>query len=129
MYQSISCKKQGGINHKLESRLQGEISTTLVRYTDDTTLMAKSEEELESLLMNVKEESERAGLKLSIQNTKIMASGPITLQQLEGGKVETVTDFLFLGFKITVDGDCSQKIKMIASGKTSYEKPRQRIKK
>ena len=129
MYQSTSCKKQGGINHKLESRLQGEISTTLVRYTDDTTLMAKSEEELESLLMNVKEESERAGLKLSIQNTKIMASGPITLQQLEGGKVETVTDFLFLGFKITVDGDCSQKIKMIASGKTSYEKPRQRIKK
>ena len=129
MYQSTSCKKQGSINHKLESRLQGEISTTLVRYTDDTTLMAKSEEELESLLMNVKEESERAGLKLSIQNTKIMASGPITLQQLEGGKVETVTDFLFLGFKITVDGDCSQKIKMIASGKTSYEKPRQRIKK
>ena len=129
MYQSTSCKKQGGVNHKLESRLQGEISTTLVRYTDDTTLMAKSEEELESLLMNVKEESERAGLKLSIQNTKIMASGPITLQQLEGGKVETVTDFLFLGFKITVDGDCSQKIKMIASGKTSYEKPRQRIKK
>ena len=79
--------------------------------------------------MKVKEESERAGLKLSIQNTKIMASGPITLQQLEGGKVETVTDFLFLGFKITVDGDCSQKIKMIASGKTSYEKPRQRLKK
>ena len=117
MYQSTSCKKQGSINHKLESRLQGEISTTLVRYTDDTTLMAKSEEELESLLMNVKEESERAGLKLSIQNTKIMASGPITLQQLEGGKVETVTDFLFLGFKITVDGDCSQKIKMIASGR------------
>ena len=79
--------------------------------------------------MRVEVESERAGLKLSIQNTKIMASGPITLQQLEGGKVETVTDFLFLGFKITVDGDCSQKIKMIASGKTSYEKPRQRIKK
>ena len=111
MYQSTSCKKQGGVNHKLESRLQGEISTTLVRYTDDTTLMAKSEEELESLLMNVKEESERAGLKLSIQNTKIMASGPITLQQLEGGKVETVTDFLFLGFKITVDGHCSHEVK------------------
>ena len=95
MYQSTSCKKQGGINHKLESRLQGEISTTLVRYTDDTTLMAKSEEELESLLMNVKEESERAGLKLSIQNTKIMASGPITLQQIYGETMETVRGLFF----------------------------------
>ena len=89
--------------------------------------MAKSEEDLESLLMNVKEESERAGLKLSIQNTKIMASCPITLWQLEGEKVETVTDFHFLGFRITVDGDCSQEIKMIAPGKKSYEKPRQCI--
>ena len=78
MYQSTSCKKQGGINHKLESRLQGEISTTLVRYTDDTTLMAKSEEELKSLLMKMKQESENVGLKLNIQKTKIMASGPIT---------------------------------------------------
>ena len=111
MYQSTSCKKQGGINHKLESRLQGEISTTLVRYTDDTTLMAKSEEELESLLMNVKEESERAGLKLSIQNTKIMASGPITLQQIDGETVEIVADFIFLDSKITADGDCSHEIK------------------
>ena len=100
-----------------------------MKYQQHTTLMAKSEEDLESLLMNMKEESERAGLKLGIQNTKIMASDPITLWQLEGEKVETVTDFLFLGFKITVDGDCSQEIKMIAPGKKSYEKPRQSIKK
>ena len=97
MYQSTSCKKQGGVNHKLESRLQGEISTTLVRYTDDTTLMAKSEEELESLLMNVKEESERAGLKLSIQKTNIMASGPITSWQTNGKTAETVTRLYFGG--------------------------------
>ena len=74
-----------------------------LRYADDTTLMAESEEELKSLLMRVKEESERAGLKLNTQKTKIMASGPITLWQIDGRKVETVTDFLFLGFKITVD--------------------------
>ena len=74
-------------------------------YVDDTTLMAKSEEELKSLLMRVKEESEKAGLKLNIQKTKIMASSPITSWQIEGGKVETVTDFIFLGSKITADGD------------------------
>ena len=74
-----------------------------LRYADDTTLMAESEEELKSLLMRVKEESERAGLKLNTQKTKIMASGPITLWQIDGRNVETVTDFLFLGFKITVD--------------------------
>ena len=74
-----------------------------LRYADDTTLMAESEEELKSLLMRVKEESERAGLKLNTQKTKIMASGPITLWQIDGRKVETVTDFLFLGSKITVD--------------------------
>ena len=74
-----------------------------LRYADDTTLMAESEEELKSLLMRVKEESERAGLKLNTQKTKIMASGPITFWQIDGRKVETVTDFLFLGSKITVD--------------------------
>ena len=74
-----------------------------LRYADDTTLMAESEEELKSLLMRVKEESERAGLKLNTQKTKIMASGPITLWQIDGRKVETVTDFLFLVSKITVD--------------------------
>ena len=80
-------------------------------YANDTTLMAESEEELKSLLMRVKEENERAGLKLNIQKTKIMASSPITSRQIEGGKVEAVTDFIFLGSKITVDSDCSHEIK------------------
>ena len=79
-----------------------------LRYADDTTLMAESEEELKSLLMKVKEESEKVGLKLSIQKTKIMVSGPITSQQING---ETVTDLIFLDSKITVDGDCSHEIK------------------
>ena len=81
-----------------------------LRYADDTTLMAKSEE-LKSLLMKVKEESEKVGLKLNIQKTKIMASGPITSWQLDGETVETVADFIFLGSKITADGDCSHEIK------------------
>ena len=81
------------------------------RYADDTTLMAESEEELKSLLMKVKEESEKVGLKLNIQETKIMASGPITSWQIDGKKVETVADFIFLGSKITTDGDCSHEIK------------------
>ena len=79
-----------------------------LRYADDTTLMAESEEELKSLLMEVKEESEEVGLKLNIQKTKIMASGPITSWQIDG---ETVADFLFLGSEITADGDCSHEIK------------------
>ena len=78
-----------------------------LRYTDDTTLMEESEEELKSLLMKVKEESEKAGLKLSIQKTKIMASGPITSWQIDGETMETGTDFIFLGSKISADGDCS----------------------
>ena len=77
-------------------------------YTDDTTLMVKSKEELNSLLMKVKEESEKAGLKLNIQKTKLMASGPITSWQIDG---ERTTDFIFLGSKITADGDCSMKLK------------------
>ena len=80
------------------------------RYADDTTLMAESEEELKSLLMRVKEESEKAGLKLNIQETKIMASGPITSWQIDGKTMETVTDFIFGGSKITADGDCSHEI-------------------
>ena len=80
-----------------------------LRYADDTTLMAENEEELKSLLMKLKEE--RAGLKLNIQKTKIMASGPITLWQIDGETVETVTDFIFGGSKITADGDCSHEIK------------------
>ena len=79
-----------------------------LRYADDTTLMAESEEELKGLLMKVKEESEKAGLKLNIQNTKIMASGPITSWQIDG---ETVADFILRGYKITADGDCSHEIK------------------
>ena len=82
-----------------------------LRYTDDTTLMAESEEELKSLLMKVKEESAKAGLKLNIQKTKIMASGCVTSWQIDAETMETVTDFIFLGSKITADGDCSQKIK------------------
>ena len=82
-----------------------------LRYADDTTLKAESEEELKSLLMKVKEESEKVGLKLNIQKTEIMASGPITSWQIDGETVETVTDFIFLGSKITADGDCSHEIK------------------
>ena len=80
-------------------------------YADDTTLMAESEEELKSLLMKVKEESEKAGLKLNIQKTKIMVSSPITSWQIDGETMETVTDFIFLSSKITADGDCSHEIK------------------
>ena len=83
-----------------------------LRYADDTTLMAESEEELKSLLMKVKEENEKAGLKLNIQKTKIMASGPITSRQIDGEKMETVRDFIFLDSKITAGGDCSHEIKI-----------------
>ena len=82
-----------------------------LRYADDTTLLAESEEELESLLMKVKEESEKVGLKLNIQKTKIMASSPITSWEIDGETVETVSDFIFGGSKITADGDCSHEIK------------------
>ena len=82
-----------------------------LRYADDTSLMAESEEELKSLLMKVKEESEKAGLKLNIQKTKIMASSPITFWQTDGEAMETVTDFIFLGPQVTSDGDCSHEIK------------------
>ena len=96
-----------------------------LRYTDDTTLMAESEE-LKSLLMKVKEESEKAGLKLNIQKTKIMASSPITLWQIDRETVETVRDFIFLGSKITAYGDCSHEIKKhLLLGKKSYDQPRQ----
>ena len=86
-------------------------NTNNLKYTDDTTLTAESEEELKSLLMKVKEESEKAGLKLNIQKTKVVASGPITSWQIDGETVETVTDCIFLGSKITADGDCSHEIK------------------
>ena len=82
-----------------------------LRYADDTTLRAESEEELKSLLMKVKEENEKVGLKLNIQKTKIMASGPMTSWQIDGETVETVADFIFLGSKITADGDCHHEMK------------------
>ena len=102
-----------------------------LKYADDTTLMnvAESEEELKSLLMNVKEESENVGLKLNFQKTMIMASGPITSWQIDGETVETVSDFIFLGSKITADGDCSHEIKTVTPWKKSYDQPRQHIKK
>ena len=98
-------------------------------YADDTILMAEGGEELKSLLMNVKEESEKAGLKLNIQKVKIMASGPITSWEIDGEKMETVADFIFLGFKITANGDCSHEIKTLAPWKKSYDQTRQHISK
>ena len=95
-----------------------------LRYVDDTTLKAESEEEPKSLLMKVKEESEKAGLKVSIQKTKIMASGSITLWQIDGETMETVREFIFLGSKITADGDCNHEIKTLAPWKKSYDQPR-----
>ena len=99
----------GWMKHKLESRLSGDICK--LRYADDTTFVVENEEELKSLLMKVKEESEKVGLKLNIQKTKIMASGPITSWQIDGETMEIVTDLILLGSKITADGDCSHEIR------------------
>ena len=98
------------------------------RYADDTTLMTESEE-LKSFLMKVKEESEKVGLKLNIQKTKIMASSPITSWEIDGETEETVSDFILGGSKITADGDCSHEIKTLNPWKESYDQPRQHIKK
>ena len=100
-----------------------------LRYADDITLMAESEEELKSLLMKVKEQCEKAGLQLNIWKIKIMASGPITSWQWDGKTMATVTDFSFLGSKITLDGDSSMKLKDMCSLKRSYDQPRQATKK
>ena len=100
-----------------------------LRYADDTIIMPESKKELKSLLMKVKKNSEKADLKLRIQKTKIMASGPITSWQIDGETVETLTDFIFLGSKITADGDYSHEIKTLAPSKKSYDKPRQCINK
>ena len=97
------------MKHKLESR-----NINNLRYADDTTLMAESKEELKSLLMKVKQESEKVGLKLNIQKMKIMASSPITSWQIDGETMETVRDFIFLGSKISADGACSHEIKTLA---------------
>ena len=111
------------MKHKLESR-----NINNLRYADDTTLMAESEE-LKSHLMKVKEESEKFGLKLNIQKTKIMASGPITSWEIDGETVETVSNFIWGGAsQITADGDCCHEIKTPAPWKKSYDQPRQHIK-
>ena len=94
-----------------ETQAGVKIAINNLRYADDSSLMAESKEELKSLLMKVKEDNEKAGLKLNIQKTKIMASGPITSWQIDREIMETVTDFVFLGSKITADGDCSHEIK------------------
>ena len=109
-------KKGTLMHHWLECKLMQPLwklksESVNLRYADDTIQMAETEEELKSLLMKVKEESDKAGLKLNIQKTKTMASGPITSGQIDGDKLETVTDFIFLGSKITVDGDGSHEIK------------------
>ena len=117
----------GCMKHKLESRLWGEIINNL-RYADDTTFMAETEEELKSLLMRAKEESEKAGLKFNIQETKIMASGPITSWQIDGETMEILTDFIFLASKITADDDFSHKIKRcLLLGRKAMRNPRQCI--
>ena len=126
--QSTSFDMLGCLTHKLESRLLGQTSTTW--YADDTTLMAEREEELNSVLIQVKEDSEKASLKLNIQKTKIMASDPITLWQIDGEKLETVTDLIFFGSEITMNGDFSHKIKRrLLLWKKSYDQPRQHVKK
>ena len=102
-------------------------NTNNLRYADDTTLTAESKQELKSLLMKVKEESEKVGLKLNIQKSKIMASGPITSWQIDRETMETVKDFILGGSKINADGDCSHEIKMLAPWKESYDQPRQHI--
>ena len=106
--QSTSWETLGWRKHKLESRFPREINN--LRYANDTTFMVEREE-LKSLLMKVKEESEKVGLKLNIQKTKIMASGPITSWEIDGETAKTVADFIFLGSKIIADGDCSHEIK------------------
>ena len=112
--QSTSCEMPGWMKHKLDESQAGiKITGRNINnlwYTDDTTLVAENKE-LKSLLVKVEEESEKVGLKLNIQNTKIMASRPITSLQIDGETVETVTDFIFLGSKITADGQCSHEIK------------------
>uniref|UniRef100_A0AC11D1W6 Uncharacterized protein n=3 Tax=Ovis aries TaxID=9940 RepID=A0AC11D1W6_SHEEP len=107
--QSISCEMLGWIK-QAGTKIAGRNINNL-RYADDTTLMAESKEELKSLLMKMKEESEKAGLKLNIQKMKIMASSPVTSWQIDGETMQTVKDFIFLGSKITADGDCSHEIK------------------
>ena len=110
-------------------RKKPQININNLREADDTIHVAKSEEELKSLLIKMIEESEKVDLKLNIQKTKIMASGPITSWQIDGETMETVTDFIFLGSKITSHADCSHEIKILAPLEKNYDQPRQHIEK
>jgi len=125
--QSTSCKMPGWMKHKVESRLPGEIYN--LRHTDDSMFMEEREEKLKSLLTKVKEESEKAGLKLNIHKTKILGSGPINSWQIDGETMELLRDFIFLVSQITADGDCSHEIKRHLLLGRSYNQPRQQIKK
>ena len=126
----MDCSLPGSSIHGIfQARLLEWVAVSFSKYADDTTLMAESKEEVKSLLMKVKEESERVGLKLNIQKMKIMASGPITSWQIDGETVEPVTDFILRGSKITVDGDCSHDIKTLAPWKKSYGQHRKHINK
>ena len=120
--QGTSYEMLGWMNHKPESRLPGEISVSSDMQMIPP-LRLKSKEELKSLLMKVKEESEKAGLKLNIPKTKVIAFSPITSWQIDGEKVETVTDCIFLVFKVTVDSDYSSEIKTLAPGMKTYDRP------
>ena len=113
-------RKAGLVEAQAGIKIAGRNINNL-RYADYTTLMAESEEELKSLLMKMKNESEKVGLKLNIEKTKTMASGPITSLQIDGETLETVTNFIFLGSKITADGNCSHEIKMLVPWKKSYD--------
>ena len=126
--QTTSFEMPCWVNHKLGIKIFRKNISNL-RYSDDTTLITKSEEELASLLMSMLEKSEKAALKLNIQKTKIMASSPIISQQIDGEEVETMKDFIFLGSKITVDSECCHEIKRHWLLKRSYDKSSQCIKK
>ena len=122
-------KQNAGLDEAQAGIKNAERSINILRYTDDTTLAAESEEELKSLLKKVREEREKAGLKLNTQKSKIMASNPIISWQIDGETMETVTDFIFFSSKITVDDDYSHEIKRHLPWKKGYDQPRQCIKK
>ena len=126
----FKCTRQNKVEEAQAGIKIAERNINNLRYADDTTLMAESEEELKSLLMKVKEESEKVGLKLNIQKMKIMASGPITSWEIHGETVKTVSDFIFLGSKITIDGDCTHEIKRrLLLGRKVMTNSRQHIQK
>ena len=127
--QSTSCEMLGWISHESQAAIKVTGRNNHLRYADDTILMAESEEDLKSLFMRVKEGSGKPSLKFIIQKTKIIASSPTTSRQIEGEKVEAMTDFIVLDSEISVDVDCGHKINTLAPWKESEDKPRQHIKK